>query len=313
MDFWVSSIISGIFYDLIKAGLKITVQEINRKIDYVYIDPYVLQELIDEVNNAKNEYEKNRIVQDSFSEPNQITNYLENNLFPTNFAKRLEYVISEINCGVKDKKYKYNTERIADFLGYDSVNELKKYYINSNEPDYTTIDFIAGKMGVNADWFKFGNGEPFETNLPWLHDATEIFKNSSMVEEYCFAMLDVAVRPELVVIRKINEIKYDFFPRPFTFHADVGAGGQYELLTVYQMLKRLNQENRMPLGVYKMKENRFNDLLSGKMYPGMVIDEEYCNYLLDDFISFNEEKISKYLEWYGSAFVNAGKCVLEQL
>ena len=74
------------------------------------------------------------------SEP--MVSVFENELYNTDFAKRLDYIITLIN---QEKTYnrKINIDFLAEWLGFSSVNELKCYYIGHTEPDFKFIEYVA--------------------------------------------------------------------------------------------------------------------------------------------------------------------------
>lgn len=89
----------------------------------------------------------------------------EQELYNTEFAKRLDYIISLINQA-NTYGNKINLESLAESLAFPSVNELKCYYIKNKEPDFVFIEKLADKLGVNVTWLKTGiNATPFLSKL----------------------------------------------------------------------------------------------------------------------------------------------------
>lgn len=309
MEFIVSSILGGILYDLIKDGTQLTIRNVFGNFNLNDSEDKVCKDFISEVNQINGTNDKKDFCKKILSEENRYTKLFENNLYKTNFAKRLDYIIFLMN----DAGYymeKYNIEKLGERLGFKSVNDLKKYYLYSEEPDYVFIEKVAKKLGVNVEWMKNGEGEPYKSILPDLYRANEILRETifSDIEEFIFVMDDAKYRRNLGVILKLNGLKYNYYPYTFVFHADVGGGGSAELLSVYLFLKELNNQRKMPSGVYKIAKEEFDKFFSGKVYPGSI--KKYSmkenGYLLDDFISLynSEEKKESYCKYYGKVFVD---------
>lgn len=318
MDFITSSIIGGIVYDLIKDSIKLTITNVFGEFNSINLDKSICEEFIEEINNIEDEKSKIEYYSRLLNEENQYTIMFEENLYKTNFAKRLDYIISLIN----DSGYfeeKINTEKLGKMLGFSSVNDLKKYYLLTEEPSYEFIENLAVQLGVNVEWFQCGQKEPFESELPYIYSANQILtqKEFNDVEEFIFVIDDGTDERNLGVILKFGKLRYSYYPHKFIFHANVGASGASELFSVYTFLKALNEKGKMPAGVYKVDEVQFLELFNGKIYPGSIqkYNKKCCQYLLDDFISLysSEEGREKHLNLYGKVFVNCQEIIKQRL
>lgn len=49
---------------------------------------------------------------------------------------------------------KINLEKIAEFIGLKSAYELRKYYLEYQDPDFEFIEVVASKLGINQEWLK---------------------------------------------------------------------------------------------------------------------------------------------------------------
>lgn len=308
MDFLTSTIMSGILYDLIKKGIKLSFGNvfINNSNN---LDHNICEEFLEEINQINDENDKLECSNKLLAEENKYTLMFEKNMYTTNFSKRLDYIIALMNdCGYWG--HKINLEKMGEFLGFNSVNPLKKYYFSTEEPDYAFIDNMAVRLGINAKWMKFGFGEPFESSLPVIYSAKEILfeKDFNDVNEFIFVIDDEPYRKNLGVIRKLSDYKYDYFSHTFIFHADVGATGASELFSVYVFLYELNKKRLMPSGVYKVTQDQFYQLFKGRVYTGTIkkYRTDSCPYLLDDFLSLyrTEEEKERYVKLYGKVFVD---------
>lgn len=309
MDFLTSTILSGIIYDLIKEGMKLSIINVFASYDVHKMDYNICKEFIEKINEIENKNDKVKCADELLNGENKYTTLFEQQMYPTNFSKRLDYVLALMNnCGYSEDKI--NVERLGEYLGFKSVNDLKQYYLKDIEPDYVFIENIANKMGINVEWLKNGQGEPFASSLRHIYNAVDILKGEEFdnISEFIFVMDDGKYRRNLGIIIRIDKFKYSYYPRTFVFHADVGAGGASELFTVYKFLKELNRKNKMPSGVYKMPEEELINLFSGKTYPGAIkkYKQNKSNYLLDDFIDLyrSEEHREEYKNMYGETFID---------
>lgn len=318
MEFLTSTILSGIIYDLIKSGIKLSINNVFSLYDIHKMDYNTCEEFIGNINAINDKEHKVKYVSDLLNNENKYTTLFEQQLYPTNFAKRLDYILTFINdCGYWEQKI--NVEKLGDYLGFKSVNNLKQYYIKDVEPDYEFIENIANKLGINTEWLKYGQGEPFASSLRRIYNATDILKDNIVndVSEFIFVIDDGDYRRDIGIIVRFDEFKYSYYPRTLVFHADVGASGASELFSVYKFLKELNELNKMPSGVYKVSEEESIDFFSGKIYPGMIkkYKQDGCNFLLDDFIDLyvNDSHKEEYKSMYGETFVNCQDLIKRKL
>lgn len=154
MEVLANTIISGIIYDLLKKGMKLSYQEVFGRFfgKQMRLNTLVYNEFLDEINQKKTLQEKEEIVNRRLGSG---TLAFERELYNTEFAKRLDYIILLINQA-NTYGNKINLEFLAESLAFPSVNELKCYYIKNKEPDFVFIEKLADKLGVNATWLKEG-------------------------------------------------------------------------------------------------------------------------------------------------------------
>lgn len=273
------------------------------------MDYSICEEFIDKINAVDDKNDRLEYANDLLNEENKYTTMFEQQLYITNFAKRIDYVLTLMN----DSGYfeeKINVEKLGEYLGFKSVNDLKQYYINNIEPDYIFIEYIASKLGINDEWLKYGQGEPFASSLRRIYDATDILEDEEFesISEFIFVMDNGKHRRNMGVIVRYDKFKYSYYPRTFVFHADVGAGGASELFTVYNFLKELNKRDKMPSGIYKLSEKELIVYFTGKIYPGSIkkYKQNESNFLLDDFIDLyrSDEHKEEYRCMYGDVIVD---------
>jgi len=318
MDFLTSTILSGVIYDLIKEGIKLTIGNVFALYDSRRMDYSICEEFVENINEIGDRDHKIEYVSDLLNHENKYTTLFEHQMYPTNFAKRLDYVLTFMNdCGFWEQKI--NVERLGEYLGFCSVNELKQYYTRDLEPDYRFMEEVADKLGISREWLKYGQGEPFASSLRRIYSATDILKDEifNNVSEFIFVMDDGEKRRDIGIIVRFDVFKYSYYPRTLVFHADVGCTGAAELFSVYRFLKELNRLGKMPSGIYKVTESESIDFFTGKKYPGMIKKYKFGgnNFLLDDFIDLyaGNNKKEEYISMYGETFVKCQDVVKEKL
>lgn len=314
MDFLTSTIISGIIYDLIKKGMELSYQGVfggfwgnKMRLNYP-----IYGEFLDEINKKKTIMEKEETVNKLLkSEPMAST--FEKDLYNTEFAKRLDYIISLIN---QEKTFarKINLDFLAEWLGFQSVNELKCYYIENIEPDFKFIENIANKIGVNSTWLKTGiNATPFQSSIYGEDYAERILKNE-IEGEYIFAIKDCQRRKEILVMKRVNNIKYLVVQKPIVFHSDVGGTGMSQLCSTYRFLDELSRKDGTCLNnVHFIPQEVFEKLIEGTVYPGIVNNysaKQKIN-ILYDFIEINAmpTRREEYRMQYGDEFFESQEIV----
>ena len=315
MDFFASAVLGGILYDLIKAGvMNLTTGKVFEKMYYSNIDDEKCQNFLDEINDKPDISSKIEYTNTILTTENKYTTFFERELYNTNFAKRLDYALTLIN-DTDGLSRKLNVESLGEILGLQSVNELKKYYITTEEPTYEFIEMVADKLGINPKWMKAGEGNIFKSELKRLHRGMELFQESDYdeIQEFIIAMLDVPYERYIVLVRRMNEVKYEYYPKALIFYRSGGGEGPSQLYSVYEMLRKLDKEFKMPSGVYLLNETTYNNLLQGKIYPGSIKKERYEAGLLDDFIRLKGFDKQRFMNAYGKTFLDAQDCVLEEI
>lgn len=315
MDFFASAVLGGILYDLIKAGVtNLTTGKVFEKMYYSNIDDEKCQNFLDEINDKPDISSKIEYTNTILTTENKYTTFFERELYNTNFAKRLDYALTLIN-DTDGLSRKLNVESLGEILGLQSVNELKKYYITTEEPTYEFIEMVADKLGINPKWMKAGEGNIFKSELKRLHRGMELFQESDYdeIQEFIIAMLDVPYERYIVLVRRMNEVKYEYYPKALIFYRSGGGEGASQLYSVYEMLRKLDKEFKMPSGVYLLNETTYNNLLQGKIYPGSIKKERYEAGLLDDFIRLKGFDKQRFMNAYGKTFLDAQDCVLEEI
>lgn len=156
-------------YDLVKQGYKLTLGNVFGNFYGIRMEQNtgICNEFLSEINREDDLSRKKEVIKEVLTEKKQYVYIFERDLYNTNFAKRLDYIMYIINRTKKHEKI-INLEYLGEFLGHDSVNELMKYYKYEEEPTYQFCEEVANKLGVNAEWLKNGKNDDkiFKTYLP---------------------------------------------------------------------------------------------------------------------------------------------------
>ncbi|MDD2495641.1 MAG: hypothetical protein PHG06_06845 [Parabacteroides sp.] len=317
MDFFLSSVLSGILWDTIKAsGKVVTGKYIKSEIERQWLDDYTCELIADRVNSISSRKEDFETFKEKFINDEEINTILKNKLgYRTEFAKRLNYIIDSINQ-YRYSDEKINIEYIGEFLGFSSVNELKCYYISDTEPTYLFMDDIAKNIGVNKDWLKFGKGKPFSSQLhrPSFHRAIDYLKQIINIQprEVIFVLSDDHYS-YLGIVLGTNELKYEYFPEYYHFSNDVGGEGQSQIFSIYNLIKELNTNKLIDNCIVRtVSKEDFEKVFTGAIYTGAVCQgKRLPGYWFYDFLDLyqSKEKKEMYINSYGEAFVECQNIV----
>lgn len=304
MDFIMSSIISGIIYDVISKGVKVTFANVfgnfNSSVGIEDVRD-LLSEINSNVKNIQSEKDVEKIVESKFEYMDVIAQMSYN----TEFAKRLDYVMCIMNVAI-DKENKLNIDSLSKWLGFNSSNEIKKYYTGTEEPEFEFERMIADKIGVNVEWLQTGNGSPFKSILPSENRAYHILKQSNLdnIKEFLFLSNK---RRELIIVEKIDKYKYVYIPHRFVFNSCVGGDGSSELYSLYFVIKELKKLGcRVNASTYEISDDEYEEVFHGEHYPLEYIRKgKYVQFIIDDFIDLynNDEQKERYISYYGKDFV----------
>lgn len=314
MDSFVNIILSGTIYDLIKKGINLTFQSVFGEfyLDRVKDDSIYL-EFLQEINKEKTSVKMKETAFNLLESKNKYTDVFNSELYKTKFSKRMDFLIYKMNSAGK----KINLEKLAEFLKFESANELLYYYKHDSEPTFKFCEDVAYKLGVDEEWMKHGEIDDviYKTCLPRIHEADKITKNIDLKEcELHFIIRDVPQK-DIVVVCKYNEYKYEYFPCVFGFNSQVGATGSRELLCLYYFIKELDLNDLY--NIHIVPNDIVDQILSGKEYCGII--EQYGAkefiYILDDFLDIYHKALNadKYGDWYGDDFLKVQQIVSIQI
>mgnify|MGYP000581007539 FL=1 len=147
--------------------------------------------------------------------------------------------------------------------------------------------------------------------------AERILKNE-IEGQYVFAIKECRKRREILVMKKVNSIKYVVFPKPIVFHSEVGATGMSQLCSTYRFLVEISQQDETCLNhVHFVPDDIFQKLTEGAVYPGIVNNysaQQRIN-ILYDFIDISVTLRSRmdYKAIYGEEFFETQELVKQRL
>lgn len=304
MDYIIESIVSGIIYDIVSKGAKVNFANVfgsfNTKFDLKNV-----QNLLNEINSNIKSIQSEIDVMKIIESDSEYMDVIEQVTYNTEFAKRLDYVMHKMNLALSNEN-KLNIDSLSKWIGFSSSNEIKRYYLETEEPKFDFEKTVADKIGVNVEWIQTGNGTPFKSILPRDNRAWHILDQSNLPSIKDFLFLS-NTRRELIIIERFDKYKYLYIPHRFIFHPHVGGSGASELFSLYSVLKELRKKgNRFDCGVYEISDDDFNRVLIGEQYPLECINKGvYVPSIIDDFIDiYNGEKQKEiYISHYGKDFV----------
>lgn len=97
-------------------------------------------EFVNDINQIKDDNGKIQYVNQILSQGNKYIDAFGNDMYKTNFTKRLDHVLSIINESKHSNKH-INIEKLGEVLGLKSVNDIKVYY-TKEEPEHKFIELV---------------------------------------------------------------------------------------------------------------------------------------------------------------------------
>ena len=230
-------------------------------------------------------------------------------------SQRLTYLLYLFN---QNKYNKITISELAEFCGYSKTSDLEQYFFGLEEPSNEEKEKIGSCLGVNPEWLKHGKSEPFrshEEHKLLAYGYKDIIKNQSPQEIIFIRSRSKA--GQTVIVLRLNELKYIYFPKEWNISGEVGVTGQTQIYSFYKLVQYLqNLQSKdydfrdvLIMGNHLDKED-FNDLVCGRIYPGSVI-KPYNDTWWDDLTDINHSWAysASYEEKYGKNFIEAQKII----
>lgn len=234
MEFIINTIISGIMYDLIKKGIALSVNEVCKHINTTFIDYKLIGEKINIINSKSTATEKNQYVKSLENDCEYIS--ILKKAYPTVFSSRLDYILFLMNNKYTTNNIKFTLASICEFLNFSSVNELKKFYHQNEEPEFGFIESIAEQLGINPTWLKSNKNSPYIPQRILSGDEIMDFDLKNIKGVY---FLTTDVKYDFVnVVFKYNEYKYMYTSYQYPLNHSVGATGANDKKALKKFIKK---------------------------------------------------------------------------
>ncbi|MFG7350906.1 hypothetical protein ACGMNB_07915 [Shewanella oncorhynchi] len=229
-----------------------------------------------------------------------------------NIVKRFNQVLELLN---EKRTYgRYTIAGLAQLMKLHSVGELESVFLGRQEPSFEFIDHFCVTFGVNRNWLIEGKEAPFRESEITHYDPLDYFDEiEALAPNRLYFIRSLSKVGEVFLLLKLSDYKYKIFSRVWHISDYVGAGGQSQIFSMYRLILVL-QKSRLctSCGGRILPEDKFNDLLSGNVFPGSVIEfPAQENPWWDDFVDVHHKyPISlSYESWYGKGFIAAQSIV----
>ncbi len=283
MEFIVNTIISGIMYDLIKKGIALSVSEVCKNINTIFNDYNIIEEKINIINSKQTTIEKNEYIKSLENDSKYILTLKK--AYPTVFSSQIDYILFLMNNKYANNDIKFTLASICEFLNFSSVNELKKFYHQNEEPEFSFIESIAAQLGVNPIWLKSNINTPYIHQCSFNRDEMLYFDLNAIKEVY---FLTTDIKNDFVTaVFKYNNYKYMYTSYQYPLNHSVGATGANDKKALKKFIDKIDTMNKYG-GFYSLPEDIYNKLLCGKEYPGVFLYYDHMNtYKVEELLEKN--------------------------
>ncbi len=227
-------------------------------------------------------------------------------------VKRFNQVLDLLN---EKRTYgKYTIAGLAQLMKLHSVGELECVFLGSQEPSFEFIDHFCTTFGVNRKWLIEGKEAPFRESEETHYDPLDYLDEiEALAPNRVYFIRSASELGEVFLLLEISDYKYKVLSRIWHISEHVGAGGQSQIFGMYRLILAL-QKSRLntSCGGRVLPEDNFNDLFSGNVFPGSVIEfPAQENPWWDDFVDVHHKYpiSSSYESWYGKGFMAAQSIV----
>ena len=199
-------------------------------------------------------------------------------------------------------RYSSTGKSIEPKLNLESVEILKQYYKESRETTFQFIDSVAEKLGVNHNWLKNGEDEPFLSTHYHLPKYNNISKN----DRFIFAFRSSQKKAFIFVKYYLDEskrYKYTTYIKSVPLNNEIGYGGLSVLKEAFKILEKIKLYNPDDLEmICELSNNEYENLKVGNIYPGKILNYivNPATFLLDDFINPTGVIDDDFIKFYGS-------------
>lgn len=240
----------------------------------------------------------------------------EKNISPNSevasIVKRFNQILDLLN---EKRNYgKYTIAGLAQLMKLHSVGELECVFLGSKEPTFEFIDHFCVTFGVTRSWLIEGKEAPFRESEVTHYDPLDYLNEiEALAPNRIYFIRSASEVGEVFLLLKLSDYKYKIISRVWHISDHVGSGGQSQIFGMYRLILAL-QKSRLSIycGGRILPKEKFNELLSGKVFPGSVIEfPAQENPWWDDFVDVHHKYpiSSNYESWYGKGFMAAQSIV----
>ena len=227
-------------------------------------------------------------------------------------VKRFNRILDLMN--EKRRYRKYTIAGLAQLMKLHSVGELESVFLGNHEPSFDFINHFCETFGVNRNWLIEGKEAPFRNSDEAHYDPIEYLNEiENLKPNKLYFIRSASEVGEVFLLLKFSDHKYKIISRVWHISDHVGAGGQSQILGMYRLILALQMSKfGLSCGGRILKEENFNDLLYGEVFPGSIIDfPAQENPWWDDFVDvYHKYPISSnYASLYGNGFIAAQSIV----
>lgn len=192
------------------------------------------------------------------------------------------------------------------------VSDLEDIFIGKQEPTFAFIDEFCETFGVNKEWLIEGKGSAFRSDRDRKGGPLSNIENIGEVGiDRVLLIRSKSESGEMFIVLKYSDWKYRILTQVLHVSDRVGAGGQLQLVDLYNLINKLRSSG-VRCGGRTLEKELFSALLSGKIFPGKVIDLSMSeDPWWDDFTDV-EHKLpiaENYNQWHGESFIKAQEIV----
>ena len=236
-------------------------------------------------------------------------------------AKRLHTILSLLN---KNRNNKITISELAEFCGYEKAGDLQRCFDDLEELTYREQEHICFCLGINTEWLKHGKDEPFSSQeLSIIHAEYYLHTIINKLPKEIIFVRSRGEDGRAIIILRINEFKYIFSPIIGYFSKSIWSDpvekrqlkNFYILIKAIHNLKTTNCKlDSIFVKGFHIEEKDFDDLTSGEIYPGSIVNLYNDNWW-DDFTDINHSYAyaESYEEKHGKNFIEAQKILKRQL
>ncbi|NJO94365.1 MAG: hypothetical protein HC820_08545 [Hydrococcus sp. RM1_1_31] len=226
-------------------------------------------------------------------------------------SRRLVYSLELMKQGYEEMNG-LSVPKIADVLSLEKAGILQDYFDGTQEPSFHFLETYAALFGINQNWLKYGEREPFLTTEKTCLYATEYLNRiKELSPEIIYFIRSDKKEGNSGILLKLSEYKYTYFPKTWYISSHVGSTGETQIFEFYRLIEALKAQKRSVNPPYYcqgriVNSKDFNNLFCGKIYPGSIIAFNE-NPWWDDFTDFNQSYAyaQEYEQMYGKEFIKA--------